>query len=485
MIGKLRDCFDEMVVYKDLKKSNFFSALSLPSFLRDWLLKKFEDENGDFDLQEVSEFIQTYIPKKEDWMYIKNRIIYEGEHVKLLTKISVDINIKNQEITFSLPDFGLTNKETIIEPYVWETCKDDLVKGKETWGVIELGYRYPDEVMKLPGKIKLIGFTDFCPYTVDLEYYKDVRVEFTVEEWIDVILGAIDYNASGYSEGEEGQCEKLAMLQRLLPFVEKRLNLIELAPKGTGKSYLFGHVSKYGLLTDGGKVTRAKMFYDASKNMPGFIMGNDFVAIDEVKLVTFGDVNEMRSIMQGYMEYGTFNFGGYNGQSDAGIVFLGNIDVDNMDEYENMFVELPSLFQESALVDRIHGFIKGWEIPRMNDDLKVCGWALNSEYFSSILHLLREDASYRAIVDQLIIVPEKADTRDTEAVKRISTAYLKLLFPNVRKVTDITSRDFFRYCLRPAKRMRKIIKIQLGILDKEFKGKDIPDFKVRRIDEKY
>lgn len=482
MTEKLRECFDEMVVFKDLRKSNFFSALSLPSFLRDWLLKKFEDETGDFDIEEISGFIQTYLPKKEEWMSIKNRIIMENEHVKILTKISVDINIKNQEITFALPDFGLSNKETIIEQSVWDDCKEALVRGKDTWGVVELGYRLPDDILKLPGKIKLVSFTNFCPYTVDLDYYKDVRAEFSINEWLDVLLGAIDYNADGY-DGDEADIKKMTMLTRLLPFVEKRLNLIELAPKGTGKSYLFGHISRFGVLTDGGKITRAKMFYDAAKRVPGFIMGNDYVAIDEVKLVTFGDVNEMRSILQGYMEYGTFNFGGYEGKADAGIVFLGNIAQDNMDEYTNMFAELPTLFQESALLDRVHGFIKGWDVPRMNDDLKICGWALNSEYFSSILHLLRDDASYRAIVDRLIEVPDRADTRDTEAVKRIATAYLKLLFPNVRKPSDIKTKDFQKYCLRPAAKMRGIIKIQLGILDKEFKGKSVPSFSVRTIDE--
>ena len=97
------------------------------------------------------------------------------------------------------------------------------------------------------------------------------------------------------------------------------------------------------------------------------------------------------------------------------------------------------------------------------------------------MHLLRDDASYRAIVDRLIEVPEHADTRDTEAVKRICTAYLKLLFPNVRSVSDVNIREFNRYCLRPATKMRGIIKIQLGILDSEFKGKNVPSFSVRDI----
>lgn len=479
MINKLRECFDDMVVFKDLKKTNFFSSLSLPAFLRDWLLKKFEDDEGNFDIEEVNEFVHTYIPNKNEWISIKNRIIVEQERVKILTKINVDIDIKTEEISFSLPNFGLSNKETVIEPITWDEYKNDLVNGSETWGIVELGYRPPDDTVKPknPGKIKLVGFKSFCPYNTDIDYFKDVRKEFSISEWIDVVLGAIDYNSSGY----ESESQKLAMITRLLPFVEKRLNLLELAPKGTGKSYVFGNISKYGYLTDGGKVTRPQMFYDNARHKPGFITGHDFVAIDEVKLVQFGNVDEMRSIMQGYMEKGTFTFGGYEGKADAGVIFLGNISQDNMDEYKPMFSELPQLFQESALVDRIHGFIKGWDIPRMNDGLKISDWALNSEYFCSILHYLRDDASYRAIVDQIVEVPEHADTRDTEAVKRITTAYLKILFPNVRNANDINPIEFNTYCLRPATKMRQIIKYQLGLLDIEFKGKDVPHFTIRNI----
>ena len=143
-----------------------------------------------------------------------------------------------------------------------------------------------------------------------------------------------------------------------------------------------------------------------------------------------------------------------------------------------MFQELPAVFHESALIERFHGFIKGWHIPRMNDDLKISGWALNSEYFCSILHELRSDSTYRAVVDKLVNVPEAADTRDTEAIKRIATAYLKLLFPNVRRTEDILARDFNRYCLRRACVMRATIKNQLGILDSEYRGKDIPQFSI-------
>ncbi|MBQ7712015.1 MAG: BREX system Lon protease-like protein BrxL [Bacteroidales bacterium] len=476
MKEKLKEYFDDMVVFKNLKESNFFKDLKLPSFLRDWLLKTFEDEDGRFDVEELSAFVKSYIPSKLDWIAIKNRIVVENERVKLLTRVSVDINITTHEVSFSLPDFGLPNRETIIEPNVWDECKDELVKAKETWGVVELGYRYPEG--KAKGKIKLLSFQDFCPYDIDLDYFKDVRKEFSVHEWIDVLLGAIDYNAEGY----ENEHQKLSMLTRLLPFVEKRLNLIELAPKGTGKSYLFGGVSRYGYLS-AGKMTRAKLFYDLARREEGLVFFHDYIAFDEIQKVEFDNPNEMTQTLQGYMEQGTVKIGDKDDVADAGFVMLGNIDEEKMDEYQNMFEGLPSIFRTSALMDRIHGFIKGWDIPRMNEGLKICGWALNSEYYSTIMHLLRDDVSYRAIVDRLVEYPANADTRDTEAVKRIATAYLKLLFPHVRSERDINAHEFNTYCLIPAKKMRQIIVKQMGMIDLQYKGKNVPTFTIREYGE--
>lgn len=493
--NKLKNLFDEMVVYKDLKKqSNVFSTLSLPSFMRDWILRKFEDENGVFDIDQVSRFVHTYLPKKEDWNAIKDKVVIDRDTVRFLAKLSIDIDIKTGQVSFLLPDFGLSNKETMIDDEVWKECKADLINKYETWGMIELGYQSPDDYEHewfninknkdrskagKKGKLKLVSFKPFCPYRIDLDYFKNVRKEFSITEWIDILLAAVDYNPDGYNDDEE---TKLTMLTRLLPFIEKRLNLIELAPKGTGKSYLYGRVSRYGWLSSGGIMSRAKMFYDQNRRMEGLVAGKDFIVLDEVQTISFTDTDEMRAALKGYLESGVYTVGNYEGTASAGIILSGNISIATMEEdgYGNMFEELPKVFHESALIDRFHGFIKGWNLPRMNDDLKASGWALNSEYFSSIMHELRDDMSYREIVNKLIIVPDKADTRDTEAVKRISTAYLKLLFPHVRRPEDISSIDFQRYCLDRARKMRDIIKYQLGLLDDEYKGKDIPVFRVCR-----
>lgn len=477
-IEKLKDNFDEMVLFKDLQNNNFTASFKLPSFMRDWVVKRFQDENGLIEVDKAIDFVKSFIPKKEDWKAITNRIVHYQEKVKFLAKISVNIDIRTQAISFSLPDFGLSFRDTVIPEDVWERCNVALLKSEENWGLLELGYQYPDDD-KTPGKIKLLDFKDFCPYIVDLDEFKSAREAFSLDEWLDIILGAIDYNPEGY----ESQHQKLAMITRLLPFVEKRLNLIELAPKGTGKSYLFGSVSRYSWLSSGGTMSRARMFYDMSRRTEGLVFGHDYVALDEVQTVNFTDVDEMRGALKGYMENnGKYTVGNHEGSADAGIILLGNIPADYMNEYKSMFTQLPAIFHESALIDRFHGFLKGWELPRMRNDMKVSGWSLNSEYYSTIMHTLRDDASYRRIVEELVEGANVGETRDTEAILRICTAYMKLLFPHVRSADEMDKRDFLNYCLRPATEMRAIIKIQLGILDPgEFGGvkSTVPELTVR------
>ena len=222
------------------------------------------------------------------------------------------------------------------------------------------------------------------------------------------------------------------------------------------------------------------MFYDMQKRQEGLVAYNDFVTLDEVQTISFTDTDEMRAALKGFLEQGVYTVGNHSNSADAGVILCGNLskEIMDFDGAKNMFNELPPIFHESALIERFHGFIKGWNIPRMTDDMKICDWALNSEYFCAILHELRDDVSYRTIVDRLIKVPEKSDTRDTEAIKRIATAYLKLLFPNVRNVEEVDKEIFKCYCLDRACQMRATIRNQLALLDVEYEGKEIPHFEV-------
>ncbi len=472
---KLKKYFGDMLVCKSVQKTKLFSALNIPTFMRDWIIMRFSDKDGNIDEEQVTAYIRRTIPDKTQWNYYLVEMLHHNSEVKMLTKIQIDFDMKTKKALFSLPVFNVPahKGEAVVDWQVIEKHKDYLLTPTEVWGIVRMMCdTSPDGKKNL---FRLTGFTPFCPYKIDLSYYVSMRSRFSTQEWIDVLISAIDYSPSGYHSEEE----KLSVLKRLLPFVEARLNLIELAPKETGKSYMFSQLSQYGWLVSGGSMSRAKLFYDISKRTNGLVSRYDYVAFDEIQSIRFTDPSEIGGALKGYLESGAYHVGDYRGTGSAGVILLGNIPSEQMDTDADMLEGLPEIFHESALLDRFHGFIEGWEIPKMRENLKASGWALNSEYFSEILHLLREESVYRSVVDSLLYVPEDAATRDTEAVKRICTAYLKLLFPHVRKPEDVQTQEFEQYCLAPALEMRGIIKKQLAIIDPgEFGGKKIPDIRV-------
>lgn len=474
MEEKLQQHFEGMTVKKTATQS-LFLTLSLPSFIRDWFLKRYADKNGDVNVNFIAEKIKEILPGRDEWKRILDRVM-RAEPVKFLGRMKIFQDIKTGAVNFELPDFGVNAGMTLIPASVWAKVKSHFLRSDDdVWGIIELDYLQAEMSPTKKGLLTLKSFQAFCPYTADLKYYKAARAEFELGEWIDVLLSAIDYNPAAFPSGEA----KLAMLTRLLPFLEKRLNLIELAPKGTGKSYLFSRISKFGWLASGGVMTRAKMFYDMFRKEEGLVSGYDYVALDEVGTIKFPDANEMQGALKGYLESGGYTVGNKAGKGDAGVVLLGNIPIDRMTADVNMFESLPPIFKESALIDRFHGFIEGWKIPRMSEDMRANGWALNTEYFSLILHALRTDAAAADLVNKTVAVPEKSDTRDVTAVKRIASAYTKLLFPHWKSPEDVDAAMFEKYCLRPAAHMRGIIKKQLCIIDREYLNYPVPEFKLR------
>lgn len=465
---KTRDIFRDMVVLKLPTQNKFFASLSIPSYLRDWLIMRFADENGKVNLEEAAEYAKKNIPSKKDWELLKSRLTKSGERVRFLAKVRAEVDVRTGEGLFSLPDLGFPSRRTeaVLRDSVLRRCREELLNDGETWGVIELEWDATGlHGREGDGAIFMTDFKPFQPYRVDLDFFQEARREFRIGEWIDVLLLAIDYNPAGFLDEKQ----KLALLSRILPFVEKRLNIIELAPKGTGKSYIFSQISKHGWLVSGGSMTRARLFWDQNKRTEGLFSRHDYVAFDEVQTISFPDVNEIRGALKGYLETGEYRVYDHHGIGEAGLVLMGNISEELMDTRKNMFQELPEAFQESALLDRFHGFICGWDIPRVREDMKANGWALNVEYISEIFHSLRSDILYRGVVEELLVVPKGADTRDTEAIKRIATAYLKLFFPHVRSAAEIDKEEFKFYCLDRALDMRGVIRRQLHIMDGEYR----------------
>ena len=420
--------------------------------------------------------MERHIPGKDS--DIKSRLM-KGETIQILVRVVVESDLKTGIFKFSVPDIGIKSNEGRVSEFVMRSLKEGMKEG-ENWGIVTLDYVRPEDGEK--GYAELVKFKPFKPYTPDIDYYCEARKQFTTNEWIDFIVRCMEYNPD--SSQFESYTQKLLFISRLLVFCEPNLNLIELAPKGTGKSYIFNNLSKYGWMISGGKVTRAKLFYDMASNKPGIIPNYEFVSMDEIKTIVFGNQEELQGALKGYLENGSFTMGQAKQSSTAGLILLGNINLDDhrMPVNKRYFQELPEVFHDTALLDRFHGMIEGWYLPRITEDLKLEGYSLNVEYFSELLSMQRKISRYAAIVTEMLDIPKNADTRDTTAVIRLATGYMKILFPHVKSVTDISREEFETYCFKPAYEKRKIVRMQLSIADMEYSAK-MPDIKVRGLDD--
>lgn len=472
---KIKEVFPDLSVIKQASNNAFFKGRNLPSFVKDFVLRRYTDSEGNIDAAALKNYLDEKMPI--DSNYIKQRLI-SGEAVNITTRFTTTTDIAKKRVKVTIPDLGISS-----DAYVTETLLQDkgaeLADG-EYWGNITLEYVEPEG--KRNGFIQITSYIAFEPYKIDLDYFMQARQQFSLDEWIDVLVTIMEYNAEMLS-----QEEKLLMISRMLPLVEPRLNMIELGPKGTGKSYVYTNLSKYAWLLGGGKTSRARLFYNKATKQFGVIKNHDVVGMDEISTMTFAEPDEMQAILKVYLESGETKVDSVPFQSECGLVLLGNIPLnkDLKPQHTDYFRNLPEMFHESATMDRFHGFIEGWKLPRLNQSHIMEGWTLNTEYFSTVLHLLRPAAEYDDMFDQLVETNEDCDLRDKKAVKRIAAAYHKLLFPHIHSIEEIADEDqqnfkqlYAHYCLEPAVAMRQIIRKQCHLIDKEFKA-EMGEFCVR------
>lgn len=469
---KIRQVFGGAAVYKNPANYEVFNGRNLPSFVKDYLISSHIAPDGSFRREALSRFLDAHIPKDNGAILARLR---RGETLTLLTRFIVSTSLAQNKTSFQIPDMGIKSSDTLIPDYLIEEYPDDLIDG-EKWGIMKIVYVAPMDGER--GHVEMVNFKPFRPMQkLDINHIRYCRSQFTLEEWIDVLISAMEYTPTAFTN----ITQKLEFLTRLLPFIEPRLNLIELAPKGTGKSYVFGNLSKFVWLVSGGKVSRAKLVYDKSTKAPGIMRFYDMVAFDEIQTITFSDNTEMQSFLKNYLEYGRATIDNYEFMSECGLMLLGNILLSERNEplSHRYFDTLPEVFKESALLDRFHGMIEGWLLPRVNVDMALHDWTLNVEFFSEVLHQLRTESIYSHIVDRLVEIPLGADMRHTKAVKRIATAYLKLLFPHITDVTQVDLDEFNALCLQPAIRRRDIVRQQCSYIDAEISfSKPIPEYKV-------
>lgn len=460
---KIREQFAPMAIYKDpITTNSLFVGRNLPSFVKDFLLKRYITPEGSVDRHKLTAFLDQVIPQQDT--EVKDRLD-AGQELTLLCRFQVYIDLVRGLRRFGIPDLGIKINEGVIPEYVYSKHPGELVDG-EKWGIVKLSVLPDDDGKK--NHVEMVDYKPFKPYkSVDVDYLRNARRAFTTNEWIDVLLSAMEYDAEGF----ESMTQKLEFLTRLLIFVEPRLNCVELAPKGTGKSFVFGNLSKYGWLVSGGKVTRAKLFYDKARQQNGIMKNHDFTAFDEIQTIIFQEPAEIQAALKSYLESGKTTIDNNEFSSECGLMLMGNIPLsaDKRPVNYRYFDSLPLSFRESALLDRFHCFIEGWHLPRIHKGIIYKGWTLNVEYFSEILHAMRTQNVYGILFDQIVGYDRNADNRDFNAVKRIAVGYMKLLFPHWTNPEHVDPIEFDLYCLQPAIRRRGIIKEQCHYIDPEFK----------------
>jgi len=460
---KAKDYYGEVVINKGLMGRAGFGARAIPVYVGEWIISQFMDgdELTDDGRSEIVNTISKYLPQKADKNMLLNRLM-EQEEVRILDDFRVNVNLSRNVHELGCPLLDINNgmvQKNIID-------ENPMLLKTGMWGLGTLRYVPPDGDEVKKGQIWMVDFKAFQTPGVELDYYRDSRKHFTVEEWIDLLISSCQFNPETHHLSQ-----KLLLLSRIIPLVEPRVNMTELAPKGTGKSFVFDNISRYAAVIPGGKISAPALFFNSNTKQIGLIPRYDVVVVDEIQKIQTDASGEAMAALKMYLESGRYRrTTGDLGTSEAGFVMLGNITLgmNRLPLYESdgLFKELPAALQESAFIDRIHGLIEGWFMPRVSKKTPSKSLGFKGDFFSEILHELRVDLRYAEYVSQNLHLPQCDDMRDTKAISRLAEGYLKLIFPDLDTVTE---EEFLLYCVNPAVRMRQQIRDELSKIDQEFK----------------
>lgn len=455
----IKDNFEEVAVDKGLVRRLNLEEQGIPTFVAEWLIEREKRKIRSLDDEEISKniqiFIKNHLPSKSQKQYVKNRL-QNGERIKVLDKFGVKINLKKNEKEVVIPSIDEKGKinPTVVDKY------EGLLEGG-MWGAGELVYERPTTSTSGDGVVRLDKFKPLQAADVRLDYYRETRSQFSTEEWIRLLLRSMGYSP-GFYQNEQ---TRIWLLTRLLPLVQKRVNLIELAPKGTGKSFIFSNFSRYSRVISGGKTSPAVLFYNKNTSKPGLLTQYDALVFDEAQTISFSNPDEVVGILKDYMESGKFTRGNKHASSDCGVVFLGNVEIgeDGLPAEQLLFNHLPEFLRKAAFVTRIHGILPGWQIPKIQNQSPTTANALKADFFSEILRRLRAEGDYDSYVSTHVALDgEGADNlRNNRAIKRLAAGYTRLFFPDLNPEPD----EFEKYCLKPAISLRRRVCDQLQMID--------------------
>ena len=456
---KALDNYGALVINKSFARQAGFGSRAIPVYVREWIVAHYVGdlaEITDGARTKIADFVHKYAPDKSERETIKN-MLYEQNDVKLLDDYSVQVDLRKGDRYLLIP--FLDENRASVPPNI--VTENGMLLSNGLWGVGTLSYAPPSE--DGPGQVLMRSFTPFQLASLDMDFFISRRKHFTIKEWIDFILNSMGFNHHIYDDRE-----KLLLICRLIPMVEPRYNLIELAPKGTGKSFVFENMSRYVTVRTG-NITAPVLFYNDTRHTPGLITRYDCVVIDEAQKVKGDRTGELTALMKSYLEAGRFSRGG-SGMitSETGIFILANIELDihrnPLHEMIGLFRDFPNFLQETAFLDRFSGLLPGWHLPRVSKITPSVCLGMKGDIFGEILHMLRSDISYRNFVKTNMELDNCDDMRDNRAIEGGTTGLLKILFPDQQP----TEEDFYLYCVNPALEFRQRVRDELCKMDREY-----------------
>lgn len=461
---KICDVFAGLVVRKDLVKTVKGNAI-VPSYVLEYLLGQYcatnDEDSIESGIQTVKEILAKHYVHRNEAGLIRSTIREKGRH-KVIDKVSVALNDKKDCYETQFANLGI--KKVLIDSGTVKQHPKLLVGG--VWVIADIEYEHTEDKDASPwilSTIKPIQMSHF-----DYDSYIEARSQFTLDEWIDVLVQSIGFNPEYF-----GKRSKLTQLVRLIPFCERNYNLIELGPKGTGKSHIYSEFSPHGILLSGGEVSVPKLFVNNSSGKIGLVGYWDTVAFDEFAGKQKKVDKALVDIMKNYMANKSFSRGVETLGADASMVFVGNTEhsLPYMLKHSDLFDALPEKFYDSAFLDRLHFYIPGWEVDIIRGEMFSNGYGFVVDYLAEILRHLRNQ-DYSDQYKEHFTLSSNISTRDRDAINKTFSGLMKILFPQ-GGATETEIEEVLKFAMEGRKRVKdQLFRIDTTYADVNFAYSD-------------
>lgn len=493
---KFLENFPGKVVRKDLT-SLMKKGANVPTYVLEYLLGMYcatdDEEAIEIGLSKIKRILSENYVRPDQSEYVKSKIKENGQYT-IIDKITVVFDDREDKYVarftnlrmdpFEVSSDLVIHNEKLLVGGIWCILKIEYVglerereeNEQETFeedifGNQKKKKKIKKKKSKYDSPFEIASLKPIQMPNLDLDEIKQARSNFSKEEWMTLLL-----RSAGYEPEELTEKEKLHYLLRFVPFIQKNYNLVELGPRGTGKSHAYSELSPYSILMSSGTTTVSNMFYNMASHRVGLVGNWDCIAFDEVAGITQASA-DMVQIMKNYMANGSFARGADSISSDASIAFEGNTfrSVADMMRTTNLFEPFPEKFNnDSAFFDRIHAYLPGWETPKLRSSLFTKRYGLISDCFSEFCHAMRK-YDFTNSFSQYFELNNQFNTRDTIAVGRTFSGMAKLIYPD-ENMTKEETREILEYAIECRRRVKEQLRkmtpgefsdVNLGYIDND------------------